>query len=381
VITHFRSSLNRACALARSAGAKLVFVNPAANLRDFSPFKSEASDVEGSAREEWERLVTEGRRLLRSEQFAEAAKLLVAAAQLDPRHALTQWEAGDAMFQAGQTTRGREYFVRAVDEDVCPLRATSTICNSVIEVARQNGVACVDFPKLIEDELEISAGHRIPGDESFLDHVHPTIEQNRRLAWALYEQLAELGIAPHQPSDARLIERVSHVVLDGVDQKQHALALVQVIQVLSWAGKNREALKLTERAEETCPGLSEVVSYRGRLLEKEGQHEAAFDCFLEAVRRNPNDSLARFRLGSAYLRRRDFESARTCFEMALRDTPIQAPAVFQYRLRLGLGNSYAGLRRWQDAAEQFRAAIRLSPQSTDAITALEAVTSQSRSGP
>ena len=376
VVEHFRHSLDRACAIARGAGAGIVFVKPASNHRDFSPFKSESSELDLADANQWKLSISDGRNFRGTQRFAESASSFVAAARLDSQHALTQWEAGEALFLAGQKREAREYFVKAIDEDICPLRATSTICAAVEDAARRNSVPCIDFPKLIEDQLEESAGHRIPGGESFLDHVHPTIEQNRRLAWALYDQLAELGVAPRKQSDANVVERVSSTVLDGIDPKQQALALVQVVQVLSWAGKNSEALQLTQRAEEICPGLSEVVSYRGRLLEKAGEHEQAFDCHVEAVRRNPKDSLAGFRLGSAYLRRKDFESARRCFDNAVRDTPVQAPAVFQYQLHLALGNSHAGLKRWHDAADQFRIALKFAPGSPDAAAALDAVSRQ-----
>lgn len=371
VVEHFRASLKRASGIARSAGAKMIFVKPASNQRNFSPFKSESSDLSPSGMAEWELLIKTARQDRDGSDFETAARQFESAARINPRHALTLWEAGDSFFKAGQVDVAREYFLKAVDEDVCPLRATSTIRTIVSDVAQEIGDPCIDFPQLIEDQLEASVHHRIPGNESFLDHVHPTIEQNRRLAWTLYDQLAELGVAPRQVSDAQLIDRVSHTVLDPIDQKQHALALVQVIQVLSWAGKNDEALNLTDRAEQTFPGLSEVMSYRGRLLEKMGKDDEAFECFQESVRRNSKDSLAEYRLGSAYLRRGEFDSARHCFADALRNTPVQAPSVFRYQLHLAFGNSFAGLGRWREAAEQFRAAVKIAPPKSDAQAALD----------
>jgi len=380
VVSHFRSSLDRACAIARGSRAKIIFVKPAANVRDFRPFKSESTITDPDKLADWKRLVTEGHQFQESGQFDDAAARLIEATRLDPHHALTHWEAGDALFRAGRLAEARASFDRAIDEDVCPLRAITAIRNAVDDAARQNGVPCVDFPMLIEDQLEQIAHHRIPGNESFLDHVHPTIEQNRRLAWALLDELVQLDVTQRHTLDEQVLAQVSNKVLGPIDKKQHALALVQVIQVLSWAGKNAEALELTTRAEETCPGLSEVVSYRGRLLEKSGRSDEAFECFKEAVQRNPKDSLAQFRLGSAYLRRQEFESARECFDQAVHDTPVQAPAVFQFELHMALGQSYVGLERWRDAAEQFQIALQLSPNSADAKTALATVATHAGSG-
>ena len=43
VIRHFRRNLNRMVDIAEEAGAKVLFVVPASNLFDFSPFRSESS--------------------------------------------------------------------------------------------------------------------------------------------------------------------------------------------------------------------------------------------------------------------------------------------------------------------------------------------------
>jgi tetratricopeptide (TPR) repeat protein len=378
VLEHFHASLDRACAIARSAGAQILFVKPAGNVRDFSPFKSESGQLDETTSTQWQELVTQGRQATAAAQFDTAATAFVAAAKRDPRHALTQWEAGNALFQAGQVAEAREFFLRGIDEDVCPLRATSAIRQAVTDAAVRNGVPWVDFPRLIEDELDGVVHHRIPGDESFLDHVHPTVEQHQRLAWALYEQLARLGIAPPSKPDPDLIERVSQTVMAGVDPKQHAIALVQVIQILSWAGKDQEALRLTDRAEAIQPGLSEVSSYRGRLWEKLGDTDQAFECFVEAVRRNPKDSLAMYRMGLGLLRRQNYDAAKSCFENAIKETPVQAPVMFQFGLHMGLGASWMGLERWTQAATEFRKALALSPGATDATSALEQALKQTR---
>ncbi len=372
VVEHFRLSLDRACGIAKSAGAKIIFVKPACNLRDFSPFKSESSPLAAQDAAKWQHLVQEGRQLRDTSRFDQAAERFIEASRIDPRHALTLWETGDVLFKAGQQREARDYFVRAIDEDVCPLRASTTISDSVVEVATRSGVPWIDFPKLLEDQLEATAGHRIPGDESFLDHLHPTIEQNRRLAWALYDQLVKFGVAPAQSSDSQLQERVSRTVLDGIDQKQHANALVQVIQVLSWAGKNNEALNLSERAENEYPGVCGIASYRGRLLEKLGRRDEAFEWFAEAVRRDPEDCLAHFRLGSAYKHRKDFESARECFIRASHAMPAHAPSVLQYQLHMDFGMCCVELQRWHDAVHEFESAVKLSPRSPEAAAALNA---------
>jgi hypothetical protein len=49
ILEHYRISLERMAALARSADAQVIFVTPGSNLKDFSPFKSEHTDGLDSA--------------------------------------------------------------------------------------------------------------------------------------------------------------------------------------------------------------------------------------------------------------------------------------------------------------------------------------------
>ena len=330
VIAHCELSFDRMCALARNAGARVVLVKPAANLRSFSPFKSELSNLSIRDEIEWRSQVKLAKEHWQAERSEQAVACLLHACEIDPHHAMTLWKTGEALFAQRRFAEAEPFFQRAVDEDICPLRAISEIQAAVERAARRNGVPLIDYPKLLADRLERTAGHRIPGDESFLDHVHPTIDENRQLAWAIYDELARGEIAPRQADDPQRDQRISQAILTNIDARRHAQALVQVVQVLTWAGKDAEALRLAEKAEEVCPGLPDVACYRGRLLEKRGDFDSAFEFYSEAVRRDGTDPLALSRLARAHLQREELLEAASRFREALRFTPASAPPSFLY---------------------------------------------------
>ena len=57
IITHYRLNLMRMVRIARSADADIVFVQPAINIKDMSPFKSEHRDgLDEQAQQDWEAL-------------------------------------------------------------------------------------------------------------------------------------------------------------------------------------------------------------------------------------------------------------------------------------------------------------------------------------
>lgn len=373
VIIHFQESLQRACGVARAAGAKMVIVKPASNVRSFTPFKSEHGISDPSDLERWSSLVETGRAEYAAGRLSGAATNFVAAAALDPQHAMTQWEAGNAMFLSNKVQESLPYFQRAIDEDVCPLRAVSEILTAVETVTRDQRVPLIDFPRIIEDEVQHSAGHRIPGDESFLDHLHPTIENNRRLGWALYEELVTQGIVRSVPTSDELIQRISARVLQDQDAARQAMALVQVAQVLSWGGKNAEAMRPLEQAEQLSPGLSCVVFYKGQVLEKQGDLEGAFASFEEAVRRNPHDFFALAELARSHWLRQEIAASQACYERAIQNVTDAAPVSFRADLHVGLGTTLAAQDRWDDAEAEYRKALQILPCAHEALAGLESL--------
>lgn len=363
VIAHCELSFDRMCALARSAGARVIVVKPAANLRSFSPFKSELSQLSVRDEAEWRSQIKQAQELenWQTNRVDQVATCLLRACEIDPHHALALWKAGEALVAQQRFAEAEPLFQRAVDEDVCPLRATSAIQAAIERVARRNGVPLIDYPKLLADRLERTAGHRIPGDESFLDHVHPTIDENRQLAWLIYDELARGGIAPRQGDDPQRDERVSRTILEKIDSRRHALALVQVVQVLMWAGKDIEALRLAEKAETLHPGLCDVACCRGRLLEKHGEFDAAFGFYSEAVRRNDHDPLALSRLARAHLQRQELFEAAIRFRETLKYTPASAPPSFRFIVHSGYSQCLKMLNRHDEAERQARLAEQFAP--------------------
>lgn len=132
-------------------------------------------------------------------------------------------------------------------------------------------------------------------------------------------------------------------------------------------------MKILRRAESTHAGLSDVMYYRGRLLEKGGDVEAAFQCYFEAISRNPEDFFALSRLAFGHLKRDDPNAAQDYFLRAIRCTPDAAPAGFRYSLHVGLGNTYVALNRPADAGGEYRIASQISPGSPEAWQGIQSV--------
>lgn len=320
ILEHFEFNLARMAMLARDCGAELVLVVPAVNLRDCSPFKSDTAS--GLATEEIDS--QQGRlqlvdRLQQQGRLEEALAVAEQAAAVDPRHAGTQFRIGQLLLALERPARASIAFQRAADEDVCTLRIPSDFQQAVRRAAVAQRVMLVDFDQRLKNQTLVRLGHNIPGDESFLDHVHLTIHGYRSLAAVILEQLAGQQLFTIGELDASDIQAATERIESRIDRRQHAVAERNLAKVLGWAGKHHQAGRLALQALQTLPEDPESLVIAGAYV------------------RNQGDLLR----GSEYLRR------------AVQQMPDYAEA------RLLYGAMLVDAERWDEARDQFQALVQL----------------------
>jgi tetratricopeptide (TPR) repeat protein len=401
VVAHFRFNLERMVDTARAAGARLILVGPASNLADCSPFKSEhRADLSALARERWRSLVERAEAELRAGRRERALVALDEATATDERHAYGHYLRGRVLDRLGRHADARRAFVRARDEDVCPLRAISSLGAAVAEVAARKRVPFVDFAALVDAR----SAPGIPGADLFLDHVHPTLEGHRMLALALLDELVTLGVArPEAGWGESAIRRVSEEVESRVDPSAHGVALRNLAQVLLWAGKREEAGRLAlealaempddalthylaaleyqrrgdreearahlERSLAIDPEFPRAHYNLGLLLATQGGLEAARGHFQRALEIDPEYAAAHGNLGKVLEELGDLEGARSHYEQAIRHRPDLAV------VHVNLGELLMRQGRTREAAASFERALRLDPTDEAARERLRAARS------
>ena len=370
VVAHFRESLLKIVTLAHDSGANVILVKPESNLKDFSPFKSEPSPLAFGESVRWEKLMREAREARAVGKLQEAVEWLLQASDLDPHHAEALFQTASALFEANRTDEAARFFLKARDEDVCPLRAPTEITEIVAETAAAMKVPVVNFQEIIARRSQTLAGHRLPGDECFLDHVHPTIEAHGDLAVALFETMQTMGLAESRLSAEQVRERVQERVSGSLDKKEQALALTRVAQVLAWAGKNSEGLRSATQAVDLCPDNSAVVGQYGRMLENTGNADEAFVQYQAAARLDPSDSLTQSRLAAAYFLKDDYRNAREHWKLAIATTPESAPLSFRVELHMRVGDCHTLLGDRETGRKEYQIARALDPDSTEVLKRL-----------
>lgn len=370
ILLHYQSSLERMVGIAKSAGADIIFIVPASNLKDSSPFKSQHTDgLSQPDRVRVENLLTRALEQMRAARWSEASEILNTAIEIDPRFAELHYLRGKALFALGRYAEAKVAFTRARDEDICPLRALSPMREKLAEVTRATGSPTIDFITLLEQRLLAEKGHNILGEEYFLDHVHPTIEGNRMLAVKLVEVLMERGVVQTAGGalDDQTIAAVASRIEGRLDPQLRARALTNLAKVLSWAGKVEDASRPASQALSFDVKDPTIVSDAAMILAmyhgSQGdavQQKKYFGMALNAEPRNPE---VHFQIGLQVLK-----NSRPDLELAA--AHIFYASVFwgeshRDMLHQILGRIMAQRKRYAAAFSNLLEAQRLNPDNTD----------------
>jgi tetratricopeptide (TPR) repeat protein len=307
ILNHFRISLERMVLLAQSVGARIIFVTPAANLKDCSPFKSQHTEGIGNkARQRSEELLAMTTPFVWEKNWPLVLQVMDEAVALDPRFADLHYRRGQALLALGRFEEAREALIIARDEDVCPLRALTPVARIVTEVASEHGVMLVDFNNLLEHDMLKRKMYPILGQEYFLDHVHPTIEGHKLLALALLKAMTEMGLARPGPDWGEgSIAAVAAKIEGAVDQEEQGRALANLARVLLWAGKNDDAARLAGQAMDIAGEFQDVAVNASVTLANvqisQGKAQRAVELLYSALEKAPGAVELRLKLGQILL--------------------------------------------------------------------------------
>ena len=353
-LAHFRFSLQRMIDLARSGDADVLLVIPASNLKDSPPFKSEPRP--GLSLKDQRRAAGIFEKALQtaaSNRWEDAVDAFDQVIAVDDRYAGVHYHRGRALYALGRYSEARHAFQRALEEDVCPLRALPEIRRIINETAAENDVRVVDYQELTEQQAE----HGIPGSEEFLDHVHPTISGHRLLAVELLKALNEMGIASLAATwNDEALTRITKQMEGRLDEKAHGAALRNLARLSSWLGRLDEASRTLAKARELLGNDVETMDLMGQNAAARNDPEQAIRLYRRAVEINPDYPDIRLHLGMELLNQGDPEEALAHLRRALELEPNSAEAHTQ----LGIALAATGQR--DQAVSHYRRALELRPR-------------------
>ena len=190
VIEQYEDSLLVMVEACRTAQVPLVLVNLGDNLRDCPPFKSEhRAKLSVDLLQQWQALFDQATELDDANP-AEALELYRQAEAIDGEYALLSFRMARCYDRLGELEQTREYYGRARQLDICPLRMIEELHERLLRVASETDTPLVDAKALAVD----ASPDRIPGNNCFMDHVHPDIGSHQQIGKLLADEVESLGL-------------------------------------------------------------------------------------------------------------------------------------------------------------------------------------------
>jgi tetratricopeptide (TPR) repeat protein len=195
--------------------------------------------------------------------------------------------------------------------------------------------------------------HALGRFEEALHHYRRALELNPSAADAYRNMGATLLQLGRVDEAARHIQRSLELAPQSAEA-HHSLGTAMLR-----AGRTEDAIRHFTEALRIDPGHAGARNNLGMALELSGRLDDAAAAYQEAARIEPG-AITFDNLGYVLLRLGRREEAREYFERALRIQPTYAPA------RINLGNLFYAVRRFPEAIEHYREAVKHSSGNTAA---------------
>lgn len=236
---NLRFNLRRMIQIAEDARVPLLLATPTVNLRGQSPLGSlsrEGLSARDSA--DWQTAMDLGEKLLQQKDHRAALEAFDRARAIDDGRALTAFRRAQCLEGLARWEEALESYQAACDLDGYRIRAPSSFAKIMAEVA--GGAPPGSLVRFVDSASLFARGapHGIPGDESFLEHVHFTYSGNWRLAIVLAEHITReiLGETWQEP---RVPSADEYDELCGVMIQDHLAAKGMIKMMLERAPLNQ----------------------------------------------------------------------------------------------------------------------------------------------
>ena len=203
----FGSSVGSMVQICQKSDVPIVLVQLGANLRDCPPFKSEhRADIDVADEQRWQTLFDNAAADALSDPAAALASYQQAA-KIDDQFPLLNFRMARCQDRLGQFDDARRNYMRARDQDICPLRMPGDLAEKLMTIAQKTQVPIIDAATSIADR----SPQQIPGFNAFVDHVHPTIGGHQQMAQAIAATLQQADIVTSSTVRA---EQLRHLYRD-----------------------------------------------------------------------------------------------------------------------------------------------------------------------
>ncbi|MEX2187679.1 MAG: tetratricopeptide repeat protein [Pirellulales bacterium] len=324
--------------------------------------KSRASKSGGDKSDDGISVAEQGARAI-FEELKRSLDAIDRAIAIDPRYADGHYFRGQVLDQLNEFSDAKLAYQRALDEDVCPLRAVHEISDVISDVAANRKADVIDFAKLI---AELSP-QSIAGREWFMDHVHPSPGGNQILSQAIVDEMLKKGVVRDSGAwTAEVKKRVGDTVIARIDSRKHGEAMRNLSKVFEWAGKRGDAAYWANAAVTQVPDDPEALFRAAAGAAAREQLETALDLYERCRRLDPAAAITYNNMGELYERTGQFDEALKLYRSAVKYATLRGESKIAVQARTLVGGALMKLDRLDEAEKELRGAIAQDPTYAEA---------------
>jgi predicted Zn-dependent protease len=144
----------------------------------------------------------------------------------------------------------------------------------------------------------------IPGNNLFVDHVHPSIEGQQLVSWVILDTAVKAGLVPLATPKWEKVQPEARVFLRDQDQaitpRYRAMGVWGVGRLYYWTGKSPEAYVALLEAWQTVKDVPEIPRKLGLLEVERGNGTAALEYFAASQKMEPDHPWALLGMARAF---------------------------------------------------------------------------------
>ncbi|WP_282011190.1 tetratricopeptide repeat protein [Nitrospina watsonii] len=217
---NYKANLTELVRQARQRGIQVVLSTLVSNVRSFPPVRSVFSEsLSAAARQRLTGLLQQGKAALEQKDYEQAVEYFEQVIAGDARQAEAHFGLGRAYDHLQQMEKARSHYLLAREYDRLHLRACLRLNEVVEQVGREAQVPVLNMVS----QMEKIASDGMPGEDLFLEHVHPNINGHMVMADGMARFLAErelIAPASHWKWE-RLKPAREYILQTGFNQSQY----------------------------------------------------------------------------------------------------------------------------------------------------------------
>ncbi len=217
---NYKANLKELIRKAKDRGIQVLLLTLVSNLRDFSPIRSGFSEITSTdSRSLILESVKQGREAMEGEKYEKALEHFQTAHQKDEQYAVAHYGLARAYDRLNQMGKARFHYLQAREYDRLHLRACLRFNQIVKEVGAEEGGLVLD----LAPKFESVSKKGLPGEDLFLEHVHPNINGHMVIADSIARFLSKQNLlaSGDQWKWDRLRPARDYVLQAGFNQSQY----------------------------------------------------------------------------------------------------------------------------------------------------------------